>query len=278
MIGGGTFLMGVIGHPLGHTRSPALHNAALRHAGLDGVYLALPTRSEALGAAIAAMRAWHLVGLNVTLPHKVAVIPLLDELTATARGVGAVNTIAWEGERLVGDNTDVAGFQAQAAELLGPGVTAAVLGAGGAARAVFEALGSAGAARVDVVARSPAPGLLAALRGRFPDTAWACRGWGEPGAPVELLIQTTPVGMAGAASPLTAAELSRLDPRAVLDLVYTPATTQLLALARAQGRIIRSGETMFLAQAAAAFRRWTGVQVPRPVWEAALASVRADDV
>lgn len=276
MIDARTFLLGVIGHPLGHTLSPALHNAALAHAGLNGVYLALDTAPAALGPAIAAMRAWRIRGLNVTLPHKVAVLELLDGLTVCAEAVGAVNTVYWEGDRLMGDNTDVAGFRAQAVGLVGPEVRAAVLGMGGAARAVLYVLAEAGVREVTIYRRaSGADPFLEAWAARYPATRWRTRAWEERDAasPAELLIQTTPLGMAPdpGESPLEAEQLARFGPATVLDLVYAPAQTRLLAMAEEQGRPVRGGRIMFLAQASEAFWRFTGWRVPEEVWQRALA-------
>lgn len=270
--------LGLIGQPLGHTLSPRLHRAALAHAGLDGVYLALQTPSEAVEDAVRAVRAWRIRGLNVTLPHKEAVIPYLDDLTPRARRVGAVNTLFWEGERLLGDNTDTAGFEALIEGLPVAGQKVLVLGAGGSARAVADVLGEQGAAEVAVaVRRAGASQDLTQSFGRaFPATRYHEIAWealGEHLSDACLVVNTTPVGMHphGERSPLTPEQLALLGAgAAVVDLVYRPATTRLVHDARARGLEGRTGQVMLAAQAAAAFERWTGVRVPMAVWLGAL--------
>ncbi|MBO9542375.1 shikimate dehydrogenase [bacterium] len=278
------FLLGLIGHPLGHTLSPRLHRAALAHAGLDGVYLPLPTTSEHVADAVKAMRAWRIRGLNVTIPHKEAVIPFLDGLTPRASRVGAVNTLFWEGDRLVGDNTDTAGFAALIEGIPVEDRQVLVLGAGGSARAVADVLGAQGAAEVCfVVRRAGAAGELVESFGKaFPKTRYRECAWeavAEPLREASLLVNTTPVGMhpEGDRSPLSAEQVALLPAHAaVVDLIYRPATTRLLAEAHARGLTARNGLVMLMAQAAEAFERWTGERVPLPVWEGALDSASSE--
>lgn len=273
-----TFLLGLIGHPLGHTLSPRLHQAALAHAGLNGVYLALPTPPERVGDAVRAVRAWRIRGLNVTIPHKEAVIPFLDDLTPRAARVGAVNTLFWEGDRLTGDNTDTAGFGALIEGLAVTGARVLVLGAGGSARAVADALGERGAREVVfAVRRSGAAAALVEGFGRaFPATRYAEIPWGglaEHLPEADLLVNTTPIGMhpQGDRSPLTPEQVAALPMRAaVVDLIYRPATTRLMLEAGARGLEARNGLVMLVAQAAEAFERWTGERVPLEVWGSAL--------
>lgn len=272
-------LYGLLGYPLGHTLSPRLHNAALRWAGLDGTYVALPVPPERLAGALAGVRAWQLPGLNVTVPHKTAVMPFLDGLTPQARQIGAVNTLYWEGDRLMGDNTDYQGFLESLPDLAWPDLTATVLGAGGAARAVVAALSARGAAVIHVAARRPdqAAALRAALA---PESPGQAAGLDEAGPLRELLgrtrllVNTTPVGMHGG-SPLDEAQLACLPAGAfVYDLIYNPAETPMLAMARARGLATQNGLEMLLCQAAAAFERWTG---RRPPLEVLRASVQPTD-
>lgn len=272
-----TFLLGLIGYPLGHSRSPELHNAALSAARLNGVYLAFPTPPERLESAIAGMRALGLRGLNVTIPHKVAVIPYLDDLTEVAARVGAVNTLFWEGNRLVGDNTDVAGFLALAAGRVSSSSRVLVLGAGGAARAVACALGELGVPEVAFFPRRPGSALT--LCEDF-TKAYPTR-YDEVGAAdlaaklqtTDLLVNTTPLGMAPSveASPLEPSMLDALAPQAkIIDLIYQPETTLLMQEARARRHDAVNGLGMLTAQAAASFELWTGQRVSRAVWEGAL--------
>lgn len=273
-----TFLLGLLGYPLGHTLSPSLHNAALAAASLNGVYLALPTSPEALPDVVRTLRAWRVRGLNVTIPHKVAVIPLLDGLTAVAEGVGAVNTLFWQGDRLIGDNTDAAGFEVLSEGLVVLGRRVLVLGCGGSARAVGWALAQLGArAVVFAVRRSgSAYALCETLSRAFPVTRFTEVSYAALDAPLEaaeLLVNTTPVGMArlGVDSPLTPLQVARLpDHAAVLDLVYGLAPTRLLVESRSRGLVARDGRAMLAAQAQASFERWTGVLVERSVWEEVL--------
>lgn len=262
MTGQAPALYGLLGYPLGHTLSPAMHQAALAAAGLPGTYLALPVPSERLAGAMAGVRAWRLPGLNVTIPHKQAVLPYLDGLTPEAAAVGAVNTLFWDGDRLLGDNTDVAGFASALGER--PAGPAVLLGAGGAARAVLR-----------VLMREPGPvHVLArrveaarALRAEF-GAEGASAALGSPEAPAllgtaALVVNATPVGLDGAASPLSAGEVAALPAGVrVMDLIYNPDETPLMGLARARGLLAENGLEMLVQQGAAAFSRWTGQAAP----------------
>ncbi len=266
-----TRVVGVIGDPVTHSLSPAIHNAAFAACGLDWVYVALPVPRGRGGAAVAAARDLGLAGLNVTMPHKADVAAACDELTPDAAALASVNTVViGPGGRALGASTDGEGFLAA---LAGDGIEVAgrpvlVLGAGGAARAVVLALGRAGAA-VTVAARRPeaaetaaglAPGAKAMVVG---DVAGL-------GGAYEVVVNATPVGMAGEAPPL---DTSRLGPgQAVVDLVYHPAETPLLAAARAQGARTQNGLPMLVHQAALAFALWTGVDAPLAVMREAAES------
>jgi shikimate dehydrogenase len=268
-------LYGLLGYPLGHTLSPRLHQAALRWAGLAGTYVALPVPPERLDGAMTGVRAWRLPGLNVTIPHKQAVMPFLDGLTPQAEQIGAVNTLFWEGDRLLGDNTDYTGFKESLPPLDWPHVIVTLLGAGGSARAVVAALRDQGVAVLHVVARRQAQ-AEALRRELAPALPGMVVGLDEAG-PLEallgrtrLLVNTTPVGMDGH-SPLSAAQVAMLPANAyVYDLVYNPAETPLLAMARARGLQGCNGLEMLLGQAAAAFERWTGRKPPLDVLRDAL--------
>jgi shikimate dehydrogenase len=225
---------------------------------------------ERLDGALAGVRAWRLPGLNVTVPHKQAVMPHLDGLTPQARQIGAVNTLFWEGDRLLGDNTDYAGFDASLPDLPWAETGVTVLGAGGSARAVVSVLRDRGVAALHLVARRRvqaealkrdlAPGVAGEVV-TFDDDARLAALLGR----TRLLVNTTPVGMHGG-SPLTAAQLGGLPPDAfVYDLIYNPAETELLAAARTRALAGCNGLEMLLCQAAAAFERWTGRRPPLDV-------------
>jgi shikimate dehydrogenase len=262
-IGGGTHVAAVIGDPITHSLSPAIHNAAFEALGLDWVFLAFAVPAGSAAAAIEAMRTFGLAGLSVTMPHKAGVLPALDGLSPTAEALGAVNTIYRRGRDLIGDSTDGAGFldALRHDEGFDPaGRRCVVLGAGGAARAVIHALGGAGAADVAVVNRTAVNGERAA--------ALAGPGVGRLGTEADvdaadLVVNATPVGMEGVEGDLLLVDPARLGPgQVVADLVYHPIRTPLLQAARQQGAIAVTGLGMLIHQAAHAFRLWTGEDPP----------------
>ena len=258
----------VIGDPIRHSISPALHNAAFRALGLDWAFLAFPVAAGGAAEAIVGMRALGIEGLSVTMPHKEAVAASVDRLTPTAERLGAVNTVARHGDSLLGDNTDGQGFL-DALRLdygLDPGGSrCVVVGAGGAARAVVLALAGAGAAEVVVVGRSSErAAAAAALAGPVGRT-----GAAEEAAGADLVVNATPLGMAGhpAGPPVDPAHLG--PGHVVVDLVYHPAITPLLEGARRRGATAVNGLSMLIHQAACAFRLWTGEDPPLEVMSAA---------
>ena len=251
-----TQLFGIIGHPLGHTMSPALHNWGFKRMGVDGEYRAFPTPPEELDTFMKQLRELPIMGLSVTIPHKLAVMEHLDGASARVKAVGACNTLYWEGDRLLGENTDVTGFVAPLRELAVVPGSALVLGAGGAARAAVAGLVELGVADVGVSARDAAK--AEALAGDFGAVAlpWEDRGFAE----AELIVNATPLGMLGERremSPLP--ETARLGPGQVAyDLVYNPVDTRFLRQAAAHECLTIDGLSMFIHQAAEQFRLWTG--------------------
>lgn len=255
-----TSVVAVIGDPIAHSLSPVIHNAGFAEAGLDWVCVALPVRGGSAPAAAAGIRALGLRGVSVTMPHKSDMVAEMDELTPVAAALSSVNCVIPRDGRLVGDNTDGAGFLAGLREDFAwepAGRRCMVLGAGGAARAVVLALADAGASSVVVVNRTPERARLAvALAGPV----------GSVGVPgdlddVDLIVNATPVGMGDAAGlPLDPARLSA--DQIVAELVYHPAVTPLMEAAAAQGCRTSNGTSMLVHQAAAAFERWTGVTAP----------------
>lgn len=263
---GATHLAGVIGWPVRHSRSPAIHNAAYRALGLDWVYVALPVPPGRVPDALAGMRALGMEGLSVTMPHKAAVAAQVDVCTGDAAALGAANTVRREGDRLVGDNTDGGGFLDSLADAgVDPaGRRCIVLGAGGAARAVIRALATAGAEQVIVVNRDPSRAAgaaeLAGDRGIV--------GTFEALRTADLLVQATPVGMGD--DPTVAADPDLLpDGAVVADLVYHPLVTPLLAAADARGLRTVDGLGMLVHQAARQLHAWTGADAPVDVMRAA---------
>ena len=281
-IGGATSLVGVLGDPVRHSLSPAMHNAALQELGLNWVYLALPTPAAQLAAVLEGLRAVECRGLNVTLPHKQAVAQLCQGLSPLAERVGAVNTLIPEAEGgWSGTNTDVEGFLAPLRGQTWAGRDALVLGCGGSARAVVAALVELGLARIWVAARrrEPLERFVADCRAWAPQLEpleWA--GLEAPLQTAALVVNTTPVGMASASDPTSAgqcplspAELEALAPGcSVYDLIYTPRPTRLLEAAAARGCPTVDGLEMLVQQGAAALRLWSRLaQVPVATMRAA---------
>ncbi len=279
-ITGRTRLVGIIGHPVAHSRSPMMHNAAFSALGLDLVYVALPTPPLEIRAAVRGLRALGFVGANVTIPFKEAVLPGLDTLGPAARACKAVNTIVMRGDSLFGDNTDVAGLlrdwdEAGLSRRL-EGVV--VLGAGGAARAAVVA--AAKRARcVVIAARRPlrARALMRSLAGevraelRVVDLATLASGRSaeEVFAAAGMIVNATSAGMRGEAFPALALGATPRDCM-LHDLVYTEVRTPFMELAAKAGRPSRNGLGMLLHQGAAAFEIWTGEKAPVEIMRRAL--------
>jgi shikimate dehydrogenase len=265
-----TRLAALIGSPVRHSYSPAIHNAAFRALGLDWVYLAFEVAPGRVPEALAGVRALGIGGLSVTLPHKEDAAAAVDELSATAAALGAANTVVVGADgRLRGENTDAAGFLASLADA---GVDPTdrrclVRGAGGAARAVVWALAEAGAAAVVVV-----PGRDRARAERTAALAGALGRVGEAGeaAGADIVVNATPIGLDG--GPDLAVDPALLGPgQVVVDLVPRP-TTALLGAAGARGARPVDGLGMLVHQAALAFRLWTGCDPPLDVMRAAVRS------
>jgi shikimate dehydrogenase len=256
--GASTRLAGVMGCPVRHSLSPAIHNAAFRATDLDWVYVAFEVPPAGAAAAVAAMGALGIEGLNVTMPHKAGVAEAVDRLSPVAGELGAVNTVVREAAALVGHNTDGDGLVAalRAEHGFDPaGRRCLILGAGGTGRAVARALGAAGAADVAVVARrSEQAKAVATLAGPSGRTGAVMDAGGA-----DLVVNTTPVA---AELPL-GLEPSHLGPaQLVVDVVYQPRVTALLLAAAAQGAATANGVGMLVHQAALAFRLWTGHEAP----------------
>ena len=272
-----TYSLGLIGYPLGHSLSPTLHQTALFEAGLKGRYdlfavPPLPEGQSLLEETLLRLRSGELQGLNVTIPHKQSVLPLLDKLTPSAAAIGAANTLFMEGTRLIGDNTDAPGFLGDLTKLpLYHGKTALVLGAGGAARAVVYALLSQGwQVRITDVRPQQALDLCGhfsrqSLNGsRLTVVENSTEVLHQAAVDVNLIVNASPAGM----HPLVddcSWPIEILFPKGacVYDLVYNPLETKLLRLARASGLPCRNGLGMLVEQAALAFERWTGFRPSR---------------
>jgi shikimate dehydrogenase len=251
----------LLGHPVSHSLSPVFQNAALRAYNIPLVYEALDVGGRELRSVLRQLRASSGAG-NVTIPHKIAVHDLCDELTDLAAKVGAVNTFWVDSNKLHGDNTDVGGFDAAARALLG-GETAdarvVVLGAGGAAASVLAAIEEWPDARVTVVARHAE--RAAALAKRFPDVARAEKSVDRAVRGATLIVNATPMGQHDEDQPVKVALIPKSA--AVLDLVYRRGGTPWVNAARANGIRAADGLPMLLEQGALAFQRWFGKEPDR---------------
>ncbi len=267
-------VFGVLGDPIGHSRSPAMHSAAFEALGLPHRYFAFHVRPEGLETALAGARVLGLGGLNLTVPHKRAACALMDGLDPAAQRMGAVNTVCVEGTRLIGLNTDGLGFLAGLQELPGgdPKV-AVVLGSGGAARAVVDALHYEVGAEVRWVSRRPEA---------LPAGPWRPCRWdtvGESLSNARLLVNATTVGMQGGPSAFPGPlPLERLASRArVVDLVYPRSPGGLLDRAEQAGHHGQDGLPMLLWQGVRALEEWLAMSMPPEVVDVMRAAIGASE-
>ncbi|MEG5138977.1 MULTISPECIES: shikimate dehydrogenase [unclassified Microcoleus] len=288
MIQGTTKLLGVIGHPIAHSLSPAMHNAAISHLGVDFVYLPFPVKPEDLKAALAGFAAIDLRGFSITIPHKQAILPLLSSVSPIARSIGAVNTVYRTDKGWCGTNTDVEGFLAP---LQTPTYqpregsdwsqkVAVILGNGGAARAVVAGCAQLGCAEIHVVGRNAqnlAEFQQSWVNSPMPVPNLQAHTWDNLSmliSQADLLVNTTPVGMYphGEKSPVSADSFDQINAGAIVyDLIYTPNPTQFLKDARRRGAIPIDGLEMLVQQGAAALKIWLDTEsVPVDVMRQAL--------
>lgn len=275
--------LAILGHPLGHSLSPVFHTAALQLCGIAGTYEPVDVTATDLSAEWAQHLSTGFDGFNVTIPHKVPIMSLMDSVTEGARTVGAVNTLVREDSGWTGYNTDILGVERVLAPLSGrlAGGEATVIGAGGAARAVVAALiGTTGISRITIINRDRgrADSLAAPWLDRL-DSIDILAPEDPDGRAVlarsAIIVQTTPVGMHPHVEESPIAGMDVLTPdHIVFDLIYRPRETRLLRDARAAGATVLGGLEMFLHQAIASFQLWTGVTPPvetiRPLIENAL--------
>ncbi|MBH8554415.1 shikimate dehydrogenase [Nostocaceae cyanobacterium CENA357] len=267
MITGKTKLLGVIGHPVEHSLSPVMHNAAIAKLGLDYIYLPFPIAPGNLEVAIAGFAAVGVVGFSVTIPHKQAIMPLLSEITPIAQAIGAVNTVSRQDNRWIGTNTDIEGFIAPLQTTYKQDwshKTAVILGNGGAARAVVAGCHQLGFAKIYVLGRNVQK--LQAFCNSWSNSPieenLQVGTWDELGKLIpqtDLLVNTTPIGMYPKVdeSPLSADEIKNLPPSAIAyDLIYIPQPTQFLQLAEKHGAIAIDGLEMLVQQGVTALKIW----------------------
>ena len=283
MITGYTRIVGVMGAPVEHSRSPQMHNAALAKAGLDYVYVPFHVHPSDIASALEGFKALNVVGINVTLPHKEAVLPYLTSISREAALIGAVNTLSFRDGEIHGDNTDAEGFLRALQETEGGLVLnsclqeantkgehglfreVVVLGAGGAARAVVVALALAGAKRI-LIANRTTTKAVALAEEMQQKTDVTMHGMGLTDARVDeavrnstLLVNTATASM-DAAAPLLI-DNTVLSPHTfVYDIVYTPPVTPLMHAAAERGCKTLGGIGMLIHQGAIAFEKWTGIK------------------
>lgn len=280
---GSTGVYCIIGHPIAHSLSPAIHNTLFSTYGIDAVYVAFDVKPEALREALIGIKALDIRGCTVTIPHKEGVVTLLDEVDPVSQEIGAVNTIKNENGRLIGYNTDVWGFleplKGYAGELKGS--DALLIGAGGAARAIVYAFKILGIGRLFIANRGEARGKM--LEGfslkmgldakyiGFDEKVLAKRARES-----KLIVNATPLGMHGVGGrvPVTSSDI-RSD-SIVYDIVYNPIETPLLVEARKAGARVISGVDMLIHQAVLAFKIWTGIHPkPEPLYEVVLKELKS---
>jgi shikimate dehydrogenase len=283
-ITGRTRLAGIMGWPIGHSRSPALHNFWLAEHGIDGVYVPMAVRPERLGEALRALPVLGFRGCNLTIPHKQMALSIIDRVEPVARRIGAVNTVVVAADgSLEGSNTDAYGFRENLREYVSgwePTAGAAVvLGAGGAARAVVAALIEDGAAEIRVVNRTIGRAESVARDLAVPGIRIAAYPWNMRAEVLEgagVLVNTTSLGMTG--EPGLEIDLALLPRAAVVaDIVYVPLDTNLLVAARQRGHRTVDGLGMLLHQGRPGFEAWfeTPVRVTRELRAAVLTTLAA---
>ncbi|MBF0329072.1 MAG: shikimate dehydrogenase [Nitrospirae bacterium] len=273
MIKGTTKIIGIFGYPVEHTKSPAMHNAAFEHLGLDYCYVPFSVKPEGLKAAVDGIRAFGLAGVNITVPHKETVLPFLDKLSEEASFIGAVNTVKNENGILTGYNTDGIGFMRSLEEkgVQAKGKKVLILGAGGAARAVGYALCKE-SFECHIYNRTVEKGI--ALCGHLAKAGGKVRMADNDSindkvflSEMDILINTTSVGLAESDAPLL--KTSLLAPgQIVCDLIYKQ--TSFLKEASKAGCVTMNGLGMLLWQGAAAFEIWTAAKAPVEIMRKAL--------
>jgi shikimate dehydrogenase len=271
-------LVGVFGHPVAENPTVVMHEAAYAELGLNWRYLTIEVLPQDLEAAMKGVRAFNMRGINLTIPHKVAVLPYLDEVKPAAALMGAVNTVVRVGDRLVGENTDGKGFMTaltKDAKVDPKGKSVVVLGAGGAARAITVELALAGAERIAVVNRSPGRGwdLVELLNSKTPTKAELAAWPGSYSIPAgtDILVNATSIGLFPRVDEKPEIEYDSITPGMVVcDVIHTP-MTPFLEEAGQRGAQTLGGLGMLVYQGAIGFKLWTGREAPVKVMYEALA-------
>ena len=269
LISGTTKICGVIGDPIEHTMSPVMHNAVFKEMGMDYVYVAFQVKKEGLGEAIQGMRGLNIRGLNVTIPHKVAIIPLLDRLDHLAELIGAVNTVVNDNGVLTGYNTDAEGFLRALLErgIEPRGKNVVILGAGGASRAISFILAERGSSLVILnrtldKAKECASRIGEVFQKEVKALEFDSENLAKALTEADILVNTTSVGMYPDTSETPVSSDLLRPGLIVVDIVYNPIKTRLLEETEAAGARTISGIDMFVWQGALAFEKWTGLKAP----------------
>jgi shikimate dehydrogenase len=271
-----TEIYGVLGYPAKHSLSPVMHNAAFRALDINAEYKIFEVKPEDLQSFLTSFVPKNIAGLNVTIPYKEKVIPFLDSISEEVKLIQAVNTIKVSEDKLKGYNTDGEGFLGHISEVFDfnpEGKTIAVLGAGGASRAVCVYLCQAHASRIAIydIDKAKLKDLIDHLKNRFKEVIFQAADSIDE-LPIEesaLLINATPIGMKET-DPLLVNEYSLHKNLLVYDLIYKPDRTRLLEVAKAKGLRVSNGLGMLLNQAMLSFKIWTGKNAPKEVMEKAL--------
>jgi len=270
-ITGSTRLIGLFGYPVKHTVSPSMHNAAFRALGLDFVYLPFSVHPKNLKYALKSLHMLNFLGVNVTVPYKQAVMKYLDKITKDAQFIGAVNTILVKNNRLIGYNTDGAGFIKSLAEYSIKGKTMFLLGAGGAGYAVAIQSAVSGLKRIFIadVEKKRADRLVKRVPRAKAKTVGIGNSMKDMLQKADIIVNATPIGL-NPKDPISIPAEWIPKERLVYDLVYNPAKTKLLKAAESIGCKTMNGSGMLLYQGAMAFEIWTGGHAPVPIMRKAL--------
>ncbi|WP_042354985.1 shikimate dehydrogenase [Bacillus rubiinfantis] len=256
-------LFAVIGDPIGHSMSPIMHNDLFAFYDIDGCYLPFQVKSENLGEAVKGLKAIGAGGFNVTVPHKSNIIPFLDEVDELAASIGAVNTVVNENGKLKGYNTDGPGFL-MGLQMLMPTTKnkrILIIGAGGAARAIYFTLAKEKPAIIDIANRTAAKAQHLIEDCPYPvsSTAYALVEAGKITAEYDLIVHTTLIGMTPNIEEM-ALDVNNVRSKSLIcDIIYNPLETKFLRAAKEKGALIQNGIDMFVYQGALAFEKWTGI-------------------
>ncbi|MGG1677491.1 shikimate dehydrogenase [Neobacillus sp. NRS-1170] len=256
-------LFAVLGDPIGHSMSPIMHNDLFSYYQIDGQYLPFHVKNDDLEDAVKGLKALGVGGFNITVPHKSAIIPFLDEVEELALNIGAVNTVVNVGGKLIGYNTDGPGFlRGLTSHMLSiEGKKVLLIGAGGAARGIYFTLAKEKALAIDIANRTveKASGLIEACPYRISSNAYSLDEASRNLEEYDLIIQTTTSGMSPKIAELPLNVTNIKKQALVCDIIYNPIETLFLQEAKAKGASIQNGIDMFVYQGALAFEKWTGI-------------------